>query len=44
MNSSEVVVVNVAVVPLPLVVVVVDYDDEVSSDEVDVVVAVMRCL
>ena len=37
-------IVNVAVVPLTLVVVV-DYDDdEVSSDEVDVVVVVMRCL
>ena len=45
MNSSDVVVVNVAVVPLTLIVgVVVDHDDEVSSDEVDVVVVVMRCL
>ena len=42
MNSSD--LVDVAVVPLSLIVVVVDHDDEVSSDEVDVVVVVMRCL
>ena len=43
MNSSD--LVDVAVVPLTLVaIVVVDHDDEVSIDEVDVVVVVMRCL
>ena len=41
MNSSDLVV--VAVVSLTLVVVV-DHNDEVSIDEVDVVVVVMRCL
>ena len=42
MNSSDLVI--VAVVPLTLVVVAVDHGDEVSIDEVDVVVVVMRCL
>ena len=41
MNSSD--LVDVAVVPLTLIVVG-DHDDKVSSDEVDVVVVVMRCL
>ena len=41
MNSSD--LVDVMVVSLTLVVVV-DHGDEVSIDEVDVVVVVMRCL
>ena len=37
--------VDVAVVPLTLVAIaVVDHGDEVSIDEVDVVVVVLRCL
>ena len=42
MNSSD--LVDVVIVSLTLVAVVVDHDDEVSIDEVDVVVVVMRCL
>ena len=42
MNSSNLVV--VAVVSLTLVAIVIDHDDEVSIDEVDVVIVVMRCL